>query len=118
MATRAAAINKNQHTPGRSVELLLTVPRFPTRTLGERIKRLRRERGLHQTELARLAGVDEMTLVRWEKDRSVPKGQRLASLLRALGAESSELCPSPAPQPHRSPSLSTVRSINVQVLPA
>jgi transcriptional regulator with XRE-family HTH domain len=91
MATHAAATNKNPHTPGRSVELLLTIPRLPTRTLGERIKCLRHKRGLHQEQLARLAGVDEMTIVRWEKDRSAPKGPRLTRLLRALHAQADEL---------------------------
>ena len=124
MATHAAAINKNPHTPGRSVELLLTIPRLPTRTLGERIKCLRRERGLHQKDLARLAGVDEMTIVRWEKDRSAPKGPRLTRLLRALDAQADELQADPegwrsqTGQNHDvSQRSSLVRSANVRLLP-
>ncbi len=75
---------------GEVVEWLLRVPRFPGRTLGERLRRLRSEQGLYQAQLATRAGVDEMTIVNWEKDRTVPRGKRLACLARALGAEIGE----------------------------
>jgi len=58
------------------VELLLRVPRFPGRTLGERIRRFRLEHGLYQAQLAERIGVDEMTIVNWEKDRTAPWDQR------------------------------------------
>jgi DNA-binding transcriptional regulator YiaG len=106
-----------KHAPGRSVELLLTIPRLPTRTLGERIKCLRHKRGLHQKDLARLAGVDEMTIVRWEKDRSAPKGPRLTRLLRALDAQADELQADTGQDHNVSQPPPLVRSANVRVLP-
>ena len=115
--THAAAINKYQQTPGRSVELLLTLPRLPGRTLGQRITRLRRERGLQQQQLAQLARVDEMTIVRWEKDRSAPKGPRLTRLLRALDAQPDELQADTGPDHEVSERPPLVRSANVRVLP-
>ena len=115
--THAAAINKNPQTPGRSVELLLTLPRLPGRTLGERITRLRRERGLQQKQLAQLARVDEMTIVRWEKDRSAPKGPRLTRLLRALDAQPDELQADTGQDHEVSQRPPLVRSANVRVLP-
>ena len=73
------------------MELFLCVPRFPGRTLGERIRRFRLEQGLYQAQLAKRIGVDEMTIVNWEKDRTVPQGARLVRLAGALGVEIREL---------------------------
>ena len=115
--THAAAINKYQQVPGRSVELLLTLPRLPGRTLGQRITRFRRERGLQQKQLAQLAGVDEMTIVRWEKDRSAPKGPRLTRLLRALDVQTDELQSDRGQDQDDSQRPPLVRSANVRVLP-
>ena len=88
---RAVHISKQPENGNESVELLLRVPRFPGRTLGERIRRSRLELGLYQAQLARRAGLDEMTLVNWEKDRTVPRERKLARLARALGLEPIEL---------------------------
>ena len=63
------------------------MPRFPAATMGERIRRFRMEQGLYQVQLAELARVDEMTIVNWEKGRTVPQGERLARLATALGIE-------------------------------
>jgi transcriptional regulator with XRE-family HTH domain len=49
------------------------------------------EQGLYQTKLAELAAVDEMTIVNWEKDRTVPRGERLKSLARVLGIDERQL---------------------------
>jgi transcriptional regulator with XRE-family HTH domain len=49
------------------------------------------EQGLYQTQLAGFAGVDEMTIVNWEKDRTVPKGERLNRLAKVFGIEVREL---------------------------
>jgi len=73
------------------VELLCRVPRFPGRTLGERIRRFRLEQGLYQAQLATRIGVDEMTIVNWEKDRTVPRGERLRRLAKALGVKPPEI---------------------------
>jgi transcriptional regulator with XRE-family HTH domain len=48
----------------------------PSRTLGEAIKRKRRELGLTARELAALLGWDEGTIRRYERDVWVPQGER------------------------------------------
>lgn len=98
--------------------MLLTISRLPTRTLGERIKSLRCERGLTQKEIAQFASVGEMTLVRWQKDRTVPKGQRLARLLRALERQAEDLHPQTAQDYDLSERPSLTRSLNVRPLPS
>jgi len=40
--------------------------------LGQRIRKARLERDLLQTDIARELGVDEMTIVNWERDRTKP----------------------------------------------
>jgi DNA-binding XRE family transcriptional regulator len=49
----------------------------PDRTLREPIKKLRSEQGLFQRDLAKIIGVDEMTIVNWEKVRARQKGKNL-----------------------------------------
>jgi len=44
------------------------------------------EHGLYQTKLAELAGVDEMTIVNWEKDRTVPRGSGSRVWQECLGS--------------------------------
>jgi DNA-binding XRE family transcriptional regulator len=87
MDARASGINKQPENGEGLVEVLLRGPRFPAQTLGERIRRFRLEQGLYQVQLAELARVDEMTIVNWEKGRTVPQGERLARLATALGIE-------------------------------
>jgi transcriptional regulator with XRE-family HTH domain len=57
---------------------------YPDRTLGERIKKWRLERGLFQRNLAKLIGVDEMTIVNWEKGRTKPTKKNLEQLQKIL----------------------------------
>jgi DNA-binding XRE family transcriptional regulator len=54
-------------------------------TLWERIRSKRRQLGLSQERLAKLLGVDEGTLRRWERGEWVPKGDRLERIARFLG---------------------------------
>jgi len=44
----------------------------PDQTLGERIKKWRLGKGLFKRNLAKLIGVDEMTIFNWEKGRTKP----------------------------------------------
>jgi len=46
---------------------------------------------LRQADLTRLADVYEMTIVNWEKDRTVPRAERLGRLAKGLGIEVGEL---------------------------
>jgi transcriptional regulator with XRE-family HTH domain len=49
------------------------------------------EQGLYQAQLAKHICVDEMTIVNWEKDRTVARGERLRRLARALGLREAKL---------------------------
>jgi len=53
--------------------------------LGERIRKWRLERGLFQRDLAKLIGVDEMTIVNWEKGRTKPIKKNFERLKTLLG---------------------------------
>ncbi|HEU0163640.1 MAG TPA: helix-turn-helix domain-containing protein, partial [Thermomicrobiales bacterium] len=50
---------------------------------GERIRRIRLELGLSQVELAGLLGVSNVTVNRWEHDKSTPQPETRSRLLRA-----------------------------------
>jgi DNA-binding XRE family transcriptional regulator len=43
------------------------------------------EQGLFQRDLAKIIGVDEMTIVNWEKGRTKPIKQNLERLEKILG---------------------------------
>jgi DNA-binding XRE family transcriptional regulator len=60
----------------------------PDRTLGERIKKWRLEQGLFQVDLARMIGVNEMTIINWEKGRTNPTKKNLERVKATLGFES------------------------------
>jgi len=57
------------------------------------IKELRQERGLTQQQLAELAGVDKVTLIRIETGRGNPTVETLGKLATALGVEMADLFP-------------------------
>jgi ribosome-binding protein aMBF1 (putative translation factor) len=48
--------------------------------LGECIKKRRIEQGLFQVDLAKMVGVNEMTIVNWEKGRTKPAKKNLERL--------------------------------------
>jgi DNA-binding XRE family transcriptional regulator len=52
--------------------ITLRVPLYPDRTFGDRFKKWRLEQGLFQSDLAKMIGVDEMTIVNWEKEKTKP----------------------------------------------
>jgi DNA-binding XRE family transcriptional regulator len=56
-------------------------------TLGERIKKWRLEQGLFQRDLAKMIGVDEMTIVNWEKRRTKPMNKNLERIKTVFGFE-------------------------------
>jgi transcriptional regulator with XRE-family HTH domain len=53
-------------------------------TVGRNIKAAREERGLTQSALARLLGVESMAVSRWERGRVRPTDANLHALARAL----------------------------------
>jgi DNA-binding XRE family transcriptional regulator len=63
------------------------------RTLGEHLKKRRRELGLLQREAAEMLGVSTDTVVNWEKDKSEPVAAQFRPVVAFLGYD-----PTPAPQ--------------------
>ncbi|MBT0667147.1 helix-turn-helix domain-containing protein [Novosphingobium profundi] len=62
-------------------------------SLGERIHRLRKLRGLTQGELANRLGVSKPTVWAWEQGRARPIEERMAGIAEALGVASEDLRP-------------------------
>lgn len=56
-------------------------------TIGERIKQLRTDKNLTQPQLAEAAGIEQSYLSKLENDKSIPSGEILTSLLKALEAD-------------------------------
>ena len=60
-------------------------------SLGERVRRLRTEQALSQTELAVKAGVTKLTVSRIERDVKFPHPKTLRNLAEALGVRPTDL---------------------------
>lgn len=61
---------------------------FPMETLGDRIRVLRKARGLNQEQLAKLCGVSAQAVSMWESSTTANiKNAALFKLLRALGTD-------------------------------
>lgn len=60
-------------------------------SLGIRLKRLRKDKGLTQVELGKLSGVTGVTIGYWEKDLNEPGSKALSKLAQALGTTESYL---------------------------
>ncbi len=54
-------------------------------TLGEHLKKVRKERGLLQREVAKALGVDSMSLVNWEKNRTTIGVRFVPAIIDWLG---------------------------------
>jgi len=76
MLARAAPNYKNSHP----LVVTLRMSLHPDRTLGECLRKWRLEQGLFQRDLAKMIGVDEMTIVNWEKGRTKPTRKNLEGL--------------------------------------
>jgi DNA-binding XRE family transcriptional regulator len=63
MLNRAAPKYKNSHP----LVITLRLSLYPDQTLGEHIRKWRLEQGLFQGDLAKIIGVDEMTIVNWRR---------------------------------------------------
>ncbi len=59
------------------LRLTFRVARYPNETLGQKIKKLRLERGMRQVELAKALGVNEDTMKIWERGKARPSGELL-----------------------------------------
>jgi transcriptional regulator with XRE-family HTH domain len=56
------------------------VSKYASETLRQFIKKSRLERGLTQKQLAEKVGVNEMSVVAWEKNHRIPKNKNLLEL--------------------------------------
>ncbi len=83
MLNRAVANHKNTHP----LVIDLRMSLHQDRTLEERIKKWRLEQGLLQRNLAKIIGVNEMTIVNWEKGRVRPTKRNLEKLRALFGFE-------------------------------
>ena len=52
--------------------LSFSTSRYPAANFGEYLRKARLEKGLKRAEVARMVGVDEMTIVRWERHEMLP----------------------------------------------
>jgi DNA-binding XRE family transcriptional regulator len=76
IGTRSVPIYKNP----TSFTISLRISRYPSKTLGEQIKKWRLEHDLFQRNLAEMIGVDEMTIVNWEKGKTKPLHEKVKKL--------------------------------------
>ena len=60
-------------------------------TVGERIKKIRLEKGLTQKQLAEKCGLFDSTIRKYESGRQNPKIETVEKIANALGVETSEL---------------------------
>ena len=56
--------------------------KYPTKTLGQFLKKLRLEKGLEQRELAKKLRVNKNRVYEWEKDRKKPSRESIAKLAK------------------------------------
>jgi transcriptional regulator with XRE-family HTH domain len=54
-------------------------------TLGDHIKKVRKERGLLQREVAKALGLDSMSIVNWEKNRTKVGARFVPTIIQWLG---------------------------------
>ena len=80
---------KNLHVFEIEIDLLLLNPTYPKepKTLGERIRKARMDRGLTMKALASILGVATMTVSRWELGKTKPTELGLERIKEALGIE-------------------------------
>lgn len=58
---------------------------------GERLKQLRKSKGLNQEDLADALGMSYMTIRRWEKGITTPRMEDIKALAKALGVSEADL---------------------------
>jgi transcriptional regulator with XRE-family HTH domain len=61
------------------------------KSFGERLHRYREDRGLSQRQLAQLAGIDAMSISRYERGQALPTADALAELAKTLHVTSDAL---------------------------
>lgn len=61
------------------------------KNLAANIRRLRKQHGISQEELARLCGAEALTIGRVERQETTPSGELLYSIADALGVDTDTL---------------------------
>ena len=56
-----------------------------------RIKEIRKARGMTQSDLAKMVGVDQSAVAQWEAGKSGPHRNKLSKLAQALGCSIDDL---------------------------
>ena len=84
---------KTGHRIDRQLPLYeeLALAKAPTETIGARIARLRREKGLTQVELAQALDVSQPVVSDYENDVIKLSGETIVALAQILGASADEL---------------------------
>ncbi len=72
-----------------------------TESFGQRLRRLRKNKGLTQAELAYRVGMHELSISRYELDKRQPQVEEVRKLAEALGVPQSELLEGSPLPPHR-----------------
>ena len=60
-------------------------------SFGERLKQLRKSKGLNQSQLAEILSVHEITVRRWELKQREPRLEDIKALAKALGVSEADL---------------------------
>ena len=53
-------------------------------TTGEKIKYLRKQKAVTQTELAQLTGIHQVSIAKYEKDKMIPQPDQLRKIVEVL----------------------------------
>ena len=85
-----------------STETAATTSTTPlSESFGQRLRRLRKSKGLTQAELAEATKLDRKTIQRYELDKRQPKVEEVRKLAEALGVPQSELLEASPLPPNR-----------------
>lgn len=79
----------------------MTTTTTPSESFGQRLRRLRKNKGLTQAELAELIGVYERRIRRWEINEGIPRIEEVRKLAEALGVPQAELLEASPLPPNR-----------------
>ena len=59
--------------------------------LAERLKKIKKEKGINRKQLSELTGISKVQLTNLEKGRNIPKATTIAKIANALGCEFEDL---------------------------
>lgn len=86
------------------------------KNFGKRLRRLRKERGLTQDDIAAAIGVSRQIISRWERNEAVPKAGNLTALADTLGISADYLLHGKTNFPATPPEIPVEVPLNEQIL--